>query len=355
MTNAAPEGAHAGLDGNREASDAAVQRILTEGRAGEPDIPLTAPRRGTVQAQIEEIFFEAFLRYFKNAEERRCWSMEKDIPWDKTNPNSSDLTADIVQSFCAVEMYLPDYTHKIMELVRHSRGRAYFQANWGYEESKHSIVLEEWLIRSGKRTKDEVREFERTLLGAEWNLPFETPRQMIIYTTIQEMATGLNYTNLRRRAEEEGDEALARILRWVSSDESAHYNFFRKSVKAYLALEPTETVADIKFVFDHFTMPAHALIPNWEERGQRIEEAGIYGPRMYLAKIRKPILEDFGISRDMLKKAGLPEAEADEMADRAEQRVADALIAQKARTFSLPGLTAPLLPPARKGVRALTK
>jgi acyl-[acyl-carrier-protein] desaturase len=315
--------------------DRAVQRILTEGREGEPDITLTAPRRGSVQAQIEEIFFEAFLRYFKNAEERRRWSIQKDIPWDKTSPNASDLTADIVQSFSAVEMYLPDYTHKIMELVRHSRGRAYFQSNWGYEESKHSIVLEEWLIRSGKRTEQEMRDFERQLLGEEWNLPFESPRQMIIYTTIQEMATGLNYTNLRRRAEEEGDEALSRTLRWVSSDESAHYNFFRKSVKAYLALEPAETVADIKFVFDHFSMPAHALIPNWEARGQQIEEAGIYGPRMYLAKIRKPILEDFGISREMLKNAGLPAAEADEIADRTEQSAEDARNGEKGRTYSL--------------------
>ena len=339
-------------DDNDAREKADVERILTEGRAGEPDETPVAPRRGSVQAQLEEIFFESFLKYFKNAEERRRWNIEKDIPWDKTSPNASDLTADIVQSFSAVEMYLPDYTHKIMELVRRSRGRAYFQSNWGYEESKHSIVLEEWLIRSGKRTEEQVRTFERELLGAEWDLPFETARQMIIYTTVQEMATGLNYTNLRRRAEEEGDEALSRTLRWVSSDESAHYNFFRKSVKAYLSLEPEETVADIKYVFENFSMPAHALIPNWEERGQQIEESGIYGPRMYLAKIRRPILEDLGISRDMLKSAGLPALEADDIADRAEQRAADALQIVKNRTFSLPDYT-PLPAPGRGRLAAV--
>lgn len=367
MTNAAPQSAienaallnvatpdETTLQETTPDDDAAVQRILTGGRAGEPDITLTAPRRGSVQAQIEEIFFEAFLRYFKNAEERRRWNIEKDIPWDKTSPNASELTADIVQSFSAVEMFLPDYTHKIMELVRQSRGRAYFQANWGYEESKHSIVLEEWLLRSGKRTEEQVRAFERELLGAEWDLPFETARQMIIYTTVQEMATGLNYTNLRRRAEMEGDEALSRALRWVSADESAHYNFFRKSVKAYLALEPEETVNDIKFVFDNFSMPAHALIPNWEARGEQIEEAGIYGPRMYLAKIRRPILEDLGISREMLKNAGLPAHEADEIADRAAQKSADAADAQKSKTFSLPGRLTPLPAPARKRLITVT-
>jgi len=331
----------------------AVQRILTEGRAGQPDETPKAPRRGSVTAQIEEIFFESYLKYFRNAEERRRWNMERDIPWDKVNPATSDLTADIVESFCAVEMYLPDYTHRIMELIRRSRGRAWFQANWGYEESKHSIVLEEWLLRSGKRTEEQVRDFERQLLGAEWQLPFETPRQMIIYTMIQEMATGLNYTNLRRRAEEEGDEALARTLRWVSSDESAHYNFFRKGVKAYLALQPEETIADVKFVFEHFAMPAHALIPGWEKRGQDIEAAGIYGPKMYLGKIRRPVLEDLGISRQQLKDAGLPIAEADEIADRTEEQAEALAHGKRNGVHSLPAHPAPLTPPSRCRILSL--
>lgn len=313
-------------------NDAATKRILTEGRAGQSDETPKAPRRGSVTAQIEEIFFESFMKYFQNAEDRRRWDIEQDIPWEKVSANASDLTADIVESFSAVEMYLPDYTHRIMQLVRQSRGRAWFQANWGYEESKHSMVLEEWLIRSGKRTEEQVREFENQLLGAEWQLPFDSARQMIIYTMIQEMATGLNYTNLRRRAEQEGDEALQRTLRWVSADESAHYNFFRKGVKAYLSLEPDETIADIKFVFDHFAMPAHALIPGWDKRGEDIEAAGIYGPKMYLAKIRRPILEDLGISRQQLKNAGLPGEEADALADRAEEQAENAARAARSVT-----------------------
>ena len=329
---------------------ATVNRILTQGRAGEPDEVPTAPRRGSVTAQIEEIFFESYLRYFKTSEEKRRWNMWRDIPWDKTNPDSSDVTAAIVESFSAVEMYLPDYTHKIMQLIRRSRGRAWFQANWGYEESRHSMVLEEWLLRSGKRTEEQVREFENELLGEEWNLPFDSPRQMIIYTMIQELATGINYTNLRRRAESEADETLARTLRWVSADESAHYNFFRKGTKAYLALEPEETIRDIKFVFDHFAMPAHALIPNWEERGQQIEAAGIYGPKMYLAKIRRPILDDLGISRQQMKDAGLPDSDADELGDRREQSEIDVRDGSYARTYSLPSGVLRLAPPQRQRV-----
>ena len=94
-------------------------------------------------------------------------------------------------------------------------------------------------------------------------------------------------------------------------------------------------------------MPAHALIPNWEERGREIEAAGIYGPRMYLSKIRRPILDDFNISRDMLKGAGLPSEEADEIADRRAQEGEDETAARKAVLRSLPNFPAPLTPPCR--------
>lgn len=333
-----------------ERDEKTIDRLLKQGRAGEPEYEAPVRHVGSVTAQIEDIFYENYLRYFQNAEAKRRWSISRDIPWDKTNPNTSEQIAGIVESFTAVEMFLPDYTHKIMELVRRSRGRAWFQANWGYEESKHSMVLEEWLLRSGKRTEEQIKEFERQLLGAEWELPFHTARQMIIYTTIQELATGLNYTNLRRLAEEQGDEALARTLRWVSADESAHYNFFRKGTKAYLALQPEETIADIRFVFENFAMPAQAIIPEWDKRGEQIEESGIYTPRVYLTKIYKPVLEDLGITRQQLKAAGLPTPEADEIADRAEQRKDDERTNGKGRVHSVPSRPAPLGPPARRRI-----
>jgi acyl-[acyl-carrier-protein] desaturase len=305
-------------------------------------------------ACIEELFFESYLQFFQRAEEKRRWNIERDIPWDKVNPEASELTALIVQFFSAVEMYLPDYTAKMMQMIRRSRGRAWFHANWGYEESKHSLVLEDWLLRSGKRTEEQLRDFERTLLlGEEWELPFDHPRQMIIYTMIQERATGLNYTNLRRRAEGEGDLALAGLLRWVAADESAHYNFYRKGVKAYLALEPEETIADVKFVFDQFAMPGRTLIPGWDDCSKAIDAAGIYGPRMYLQKIRQPILEDLGIPRQLLRRVGLPEAVADTMADRADERSEDLTQAAFARSHFPPQVPAPLDPPGRKVIHRI--
>src|ERR1700690_2501735 len=127
-----------------------------------------------MSAQFENQFYELYVDFFNRAEVERRWNVQKDIPWGKSNPKMSDEIALIVESFMAVELFLPDYTSKILQLIRQSRGRAWFQANWGYEESKHSLVLEQWLLNSGKRTKKEIDTFSDTVLNQEWELPYPT-------------------------------------------------------------------------------------------------------------------------------------------------------------------------------------
>lgn len=263
-----------------------------------------------MQSIIEEKFFKNYMEYFRLAEEKRRWNLWRDIPWEEANPETSTLVADVVEAFSAVEMFLPDYTAKILQLVRKSRGRAWFQCNWGYEESKHSLTLAEWLVRSGKRSEEGMRAYENALLdNGEWELPFDHPRQMIIYTMIQELATWLNYWNLKALIDKdgpEGDPALSRALHLISADEKTHYNFFRKGVKIFLEHEPEETLADLKFVFEQFAMPAHSIIPGWDDKAEQIHEAGIYGPRQYLTKVYLPILKDLGLTRKELEAAGAP-------------------------------------------------
>ncbi len=257
-----------------------------------------------MSAQIENRFYELYLEFFNRAEVERRWNVQKDIPWEQSNPKVSDDIALIVESFMAVELYLPDYTSKILHLVRQSRGRAWFQANWGYEESRHSLALEQWLLRSGKRSRKEVDDFTEQVLSHEWNLPFETPRQMMVYTVFQELSTGLNYKNLRRRAIEQNDPALATALSHIARDESAHYQFFQDGVKLYLQEDRTGTLEDIKLVLSQFRMPAHDLIPNWEHRGKTIIGQKIFSDRIFFKEIMRPILSVLGTSRDELQALG---------------------------------------------------
>jgi acyl-[acyl-carrier-protein] desaturase len=266
-------------------------------------------------AEIENRFYQLYIEFFNRAEAERRWNLQKDIPWEKSNPKVTDEVALIVESFMAVELYLPDYTSKILEMVRRSRGRAWFQANWGYEESKHSLALEQWLLHSGKRTHQQLNEFTEQVLAREWNLPFETPRQMMVYTTFQELSTGLNYRNLRRKAIEQGDEALSKALSLIARDESSHYQFFQDGVKLYMKEDRDGTLRDIKHVLTQFRMPAHDLIPDWEHRGKTIIGEKIFSDRIFFKDIMRPVLSVLGTSRDELAELGKANPDALKAAD----------------------------------------
>jgi acyl-[acyl-carrier-protein] desaturase len=183
-------------------------------------------------------------------------------------------------------------------MIRRSRGRAWFHVNWGYEESKHSLALEAWLLASGHRTEDQRQEVEKELSEAEWELPFDHPRQMTCYTMIQELATFWNYRNLEKMAVQQKDRALTGALRLISVDERVHYNFYRNVVKEWMKHDDRGTVEDLKYVFDNFTMPGRTQIPRYDEAARVLAKTGIYGPKEYVKLVKNPILEDLGLDRD---------------------------------------------------------
>ena len=156
------------------------------------------------------------------AEQKRRWNPFTDIPYEHANPESSQTLAQCVETFCAVEMYLPDFTSKMLHMIRRSRGRSWFHINWGYEESKHSLTLEGWLLASGHRTEEQRQAVEASLASLEWELPYDHPRQMVCYTMIQELATFWNYRNLEKMAAAEKDWALVTALRVFSVVERVH-------------------------------------------------------------------------------------------------------------------------------------
>jgi acyl-[acyl-carrier-protein] desaturase len=254
-------------------------------------------------AAFENSFYDLYLEYFHKAEENRRWNVLQDIPWEKITSNPDPAIAQVLQSFMAVELYLPDYTSKLTHLLRKSRGRAWFQANWGYEESKHSLVLEMWLTRSGYKTADEIRAFEEEILSREWNLPYETPLEMMLYTTLQEFATSLNYRGLRKLAVSSSDPALDKLLTLLARDETGHFEFFKNGVLLYMKMDRDLVLEKLNGVIRTFRMPAQSLIPNWSEQDQLIRKLGIFDDRIYMRDVVQPVLKALGIEAHELREA----------------------------------------------------
>src|SRR5438094_9279440 len=178
------------------------------------------------RCDLETAVWRLYRQFFDQAERRRRWSLEKDIPLAQCNQALDPAIADVVESFCAVELYLPDYLANALPRSRTSRARSWFHANWGYEESKHSLALGDWLLRSGHRTEEQMADLEDLLSQHEWDLPHDSPQGMLIYAMTQEMATWLHYRNLRLRVLEHGDPALATLLQFIAVDERAHHAFY---------------------------------------------------------------------------------------------------------------------------------
>jgi acyl-[acyl-carrier-protein] desaturase len=242
--------------------------------------------------------YRLYRAYFEHAEKKRRWSLTDHVPWDRCNRSLDPAIGDVVQTFCSVELFLPDYLGKLLPQVRAVRGRAWFLVNWGYEESKHSLALGDWLLRSGQRSDGQMADLESELFRHEWNLPHDSGLGMVCYTMFQELATWVHYKNLRRVvADHGGDPALDRVLQLLSVDERAHYDFFVRLVRLYLETDRSKTVEQLRRVVDTFEMPALFMFADSRQRVEAVRSLRIFDKRIFLCQVVKPALADLGLSR----------------------------------------------------------
>jgi acyl-[acyl-carrier-protein] desaturase len=247
-------------------------------------------------------FYRAYMDFFEIAERKRRWNLFEDVPWDRLSPRANTEERAIrIETYCAEEMYLPDYNAAGIKLVRGVFGLSWFQTAWSYEESRHGLVFREYLLRSGLRTEDQFDKFESDVFSRSWKLPFASQRRMSCYGALQESATYLAYRAQKDRAELEKDRTLEAIFFLVSRDEAAHAGFYREMITIEMAEDRIGTLADLAHVIANFKMPGDGLIPNYHEN-LRIGGGGI-SPRLFFTRAVLPLLKQLGTSRDELKSA----------------------------------------------------
>ena len=245
--------------------------------------------------------YRLYRDFFDLAERKRRWSLAEDIPWDQVNRTVDPAIADVVESFCAVEMYLPDYVAKALPMIRANKGWSWFHVNWGYEESKHSLALGDWLLKSGARSEEQMADLEDQTFGHEWNLPHDSPHGMLIYAMTQQLATWIHYRNLRQRVVEHGDPALTRLLGLISADERSHHVFYRSAVGLFLELDRRETLEQLRRVLLTFAMPAVYLLADSRKRVAAFKALGIFDEDVFAHEVYQPILDSLGVDHRELR------------------------------------------------------
>ncbi|MCG3174569.1 MAG: hypothetical protein GMKNLPBB_02814 [Myxococcota bacterium] len=256
---------------------------------------------------FKEKAYEAFSDFFDKAERKRRWVISQDVPWELAEKTpKSEERALCAETFAGVEMYLPDYIHAHLDVMRQSSyAQLWFAANWGYEESKHSLSLREYLMRTGQRTPEQMDAFTDAILNKKWKAPFDTSRKMTLYAMFQEMATCVIYLKQQKAAQAAGDELLSAIYHHISRDEIAHTNFYTLMSGIYLEEDRAGTLADLKEVFTNFRMPADDLVPDYESRVKVMRSAGI-DRAVFINEVVYPVLKKLEVTRTELFRAKSP-------------------------------------------------
>lgn len=251
---------------------------------------------------LEADLWRLYRDFFDKAERKRRWCIQTDIPWNACNKQLPPAIADIVESFCVVELYLPDYLRAAIPKSRPSRARSWFYANWGYEESKHSLALGDWLVRSGRRTESQIAEIASKTFQDPWQMPHESIVAMVAYTMVQERATALIYRNLRRRVQGDlGDPALEQLLMLLAVDEQSHYSFFRDFIRLFLERDRDGTLEHLRRVMHTFDMPALHLLADSSQRIAQIREFRLFDEEQYYLEVYFPILRSLGVQRSEMR------------------------------------------------------
>lgn len=248
-----------------------------------------------------ERMYRAYQDFFDTGEKKRRWNPFSDIPWEKIKQDTvTEDDAVCLETFCGVELYVPDYTANGLNMTRAIFGAAWFEACWGYEESKHALAYRTYLIESGLRTEEQYADFERKIFSKVWKLPFNTWRQMTCYGALQESATYLIYRTQLEKAKERGNHLLEHIYYLISRDEAAHRGFYQKVLQYELEDDRDGALEDLAHVVFNFGMPGVGLIPEYDDR-LKIDGVGI-SPQYFLQHAVFPLLRAVGTSRSELIK-----------------------------------------------------
>ena len=260
---------------------------------GEPclmSLPTNAECRGVLSR-----IYTLYRDYFDLAEKQRRWRLREDIPWDLCNPSLSPALANVVHTLCGIEMNLPNYLSQLIPQSRASRGATWFLACWGYEESKHSLALSDWLLRSGQRTPEQLTDLESLVFSQNMRLPHDSALGMLCFLMVQERATWLTYKNLRTLADGR-DAALDRLLYFISIDECAHYDFFRKLVEVYLEEDREQVLEQLRLVCSNSPLPEIRLFTDSAQCERQLKELRIFDADIYHFQVFEPILADLGLT-----------------------------------------------------------
>jgi acyl-[acyl-carrier-protein] desaturase len=269
-----------------------------------------------VDAALEPRLRELYRRH-REAAAKVDWSYSYLLPWEQGKnferhpwtPGQRRLSEPMylaVETALLTEVNLPWFTTSLDDLFRKSLGVLHdFLRAWTSEEDQHSDLLQTYLLLTRNGEPGRLHALRKDVIEQGFSLDYDTPIEVMVYTTIQELATRAFYLSVAQRGQAQ-DPALARILRRLAKDETLHYGFYRDVIAAHLHADPNY-VWPIARVLRDFNMPGRTM-PDFPERMRLIGEHAGYGPCEYYHQVVESLVRYWGVDRLQPTLAGAIEA-----------------------------------------------
>ncbi len=271
-------------------------------------------REQAVYKGAEKVFEEFHARSVKH----RNWSPYVDLPIQEIKDRGnllSSSTTELILGHMGVEDFIADYMKAGLESYGNVKPFRNLFIFWGGDEIKHEIVWRLVLLHSGKKTDEELKEYESERQKKVW-----TPTQhkgvdgmlgALVYGMIQEKATDFSYSRLDLliRADSELPPKLTLFekerglaigasggTQLVRTDEIAHNGVYTDLVLLYLQYFPDMTLEKISEVIDGFTMPAVKLLPNRKQFLLTVRDTDLYTAELQKQRVFAPIYRSLGFA-----------------------------------------------------------
>src|SRR5919112_1445287 len=184
------------------------------------------------------------------------WSQGRDFePGEEWDPDEAPMD-DAVRSALFVNLLtednLPHYFRTIRGMFDIDRPWGAWARRWTAEEGRHSDGIPD----------------------------------LLVYVTLQELATRISHTNTGRMV---GDRRGREVMARVAGDEQLHHVFYRDLTSAALEVDPSGMVLAIEKQVRGFEMPGTG-IPDFGAHAKAIANAGIYDFASHSEHILEPVV-----------------------------------------------------------------
>jgi len=234
----------------------------------------------------------------------RTWDPQDLVPWENAityNPSHGwsreiyPLNQGVRSAIYIGELTeenLPYYTNVLLQHAPKGHPLEEWSRIWTAEEWRHSDVIRNWNRMTGAFNPHEM-EVGRVIQMKSGDVPQpESTAELICYTSLQELATGVAHRNTSKHLDRElGGK---KVFGTVAGDEMLHHRFYLELARAAFQIDPDTMMLAFRNTYMNFDMPGLS-IPNFTEHAQAIADADIYSEKHFQNEVVMPVIRSLGL------------------------------------------------------------